>query len=115
MVYGTYEHYTAYYGAIEQAEFDKLNYRASLLIDVFTGQRAASATGCKQARLDDCACTLIQLMEATENTSAGQGLTSVSNDGYSESYQAVTPEDIQENLRQAAFKVLSGTGLMSAL
>ena len=114
-MYGTHEHYLAYYGAMEQAEFDMLNYRASMMIDVLTGQRAAFATGYKQARLDDCACTLINLMHANDSTSAGQGIASVSNDGYSESYQAVTPEDLQENLRQAAFNVLSGTGLMSAL
>ena len=114
-MYGTYEHYLAYYGEMDQPDFDRLNYRASMMIDILTCQRAASAIGYKQARLDDCACTLINLMHANESTSAGQGIASVSNDGYSESYQAVTPEDLQENLRQAAFNMLSGTGLMGAL
>lgn len=114
-MYGTYEHYSEYYGSMDEAEFDKLNYRVSLMIDVFTGQRAASATGYKQERLNDCACTLIQHINDTKDSAAGTGVTSVSNDGYSESYKAVTPEDVQEILRQKAFSVLSGTGLMGAL
>lgn len=114
--YATWQVYKDYYGTVKtEEEFNKLNYRVSLLLDTFTGQRAASVTGVKAARLNDAACRLIDLVKLQESSAAGTGVTSVSNDGYSESYAAATPEAVMEMYRQTAFAALSGTGLMGAL
>ena len=83
-------------------------------IDIFTGQRAAGAAGYKADAVRECECQLVDYLHAAEATAQGQGITSVSNDGYSESYQASTPELLEANLRAAAFAWLSGTGLMGA-
>ena len=62
----------------------------------------------------ECECQLVVYLHAAEAPAQGQGITSVSNVGYSESYQASTPELLEANLRAAAFAWLSGTGLMGA-
>ncbi len=54
-------------------------------------------------------------MHAAEESGQGRGVTSVSNDGYSETYAASSPEAVSEGLRSTAFQWLSGTGLMGAL
>lgn len=114
--YGEWTHYQAYYGAVEdKAEFDRLNYRVSAMLDALTGRRAESATGYKAERLKDAACRMIDLLQVQEVSGAGLGISSVSNDGYSETYTDRTPEEVAELLRQSAFVALSGTGLMGAL
>ena len=87
---------------------------AARKIDIFTGQRAAGAAGYKADAVRECECQLVDYLHAAEATAQGQGITSVSNDGYSESYQASTPELLEANLRAVAFAWLSGTGLMGA-
>lgn len=116
MLYADWEHYSKYYGEItDENEFDKLIYRASMMIDTITGNRAASATGYKVERLRECACSLVDLLASEDASGVGSGLTSFSNDGYSESYAAVTPEDMESNHKSLVFNYLSGTGLVSAL
>ena len=64
-------------------------------------------------QLLDCICNVINY-NATVGAKAGQGVASVSNDGYSESYvlqtQSQAPEELHKNIR----KWLSGTGLVRA-
>lgn len=116
MLYADWEHYSEYYGEItDEKEFDKLIYRASMMIDTVTGNRAASATGYKVDRLRECACSLVNLLASEAASGVGSGLTSFSNDGYSESYAAVTPGDVDANHKELIFNHLSGTGLVSAL
>lgn len=114
--YGDWTYYQAAYGTIqEKSVFDRLNVKASLMLDTMSGRRAEHATGYKAERLKDAACQLIELIAVQEESGAGRGVSSVSNDGYSETYTARTPEEAHEMLRQCAFAALSGTGLMGAL
>ena len=114
--YAQWTLYQAYYGKItDEAEFNRLNYRVSGMLDAFTGRRAEQAAGYKAARLNDCACALIDLLAELEQSAAGCGISSVSNDGYTETYAATNQEQVNAMLRSAAFQRLSGTGLMGAL
>lgn len=116
MLYADWGHYSTYYGEItDESEFDKLIYMASMMIDTITGNRAASATGYKAERLRECACSLVDLLAGEVTSGVGSGLASFSNDGYSESYAAVTPGDVDANHKALVFNYLSGTGLVSAL
>lgn len=116
MLYADWGHYSMYYGEItDESEFDKLIYRASMMIDTITGNRAASATGYKANRVTECACSLVDLLASEQNSGMGSGLTGFSNDGYSEQFGTVTPQDVDTNHRQLIFNHLSGTGLVSAL
>ena len=114
--YATWDLYQAYYGKItDQQAFEKLNYRVSRILDAFTGGRAQAATGQKASRLNDCACKLIDVVSDLDENGIGRGVTSVSNDGYSETYAATEPADVTKVLRRVAFQELSGTGLMGAM
>lgn len=116
MNYAVWENYQAYYGSItDQSDFDKLNYRVSRLLDSLTGNRAKDATGIKADRLADCACVLIDTIADLDKSGAGRGISSVSNDGYTETYTATDPAATNAILRQTAFQALSGTGLMGAI
>lgn len=65
--------------------------------------------------LQDCICNVIDMMKDQEKLSKRVGVTSVSNDGYSESYGSeVTSETLNESLKGSIKKWLSGTGLVGA-
>lgn len=114
--YATWAVYQVGYGGVaDEKTFDKLNYRVSRLLDAFTGNRSRYAEGEKAARLNDCACRLIDMVANLEGSGAGHGLQSVSNDGYTEHYAVTDPEEVTRILRRAAFQSLSGTGLMGAM
>ena len=91
---------------------------AEAYIDVITHYRAGSATGYKAERVKQAVCAVIGEMAAQNASKNAQGvrLTSVSNDGYSESYGAAgNAASDGAQLRSVAFQWLSGTGLVSAL
>lgn len=116
MLYADWAFYSAHYKQIsDQAEFERLAYLASRKLDIYTGLRAEKATGYKANALKDATCNMADYLQTTEQSGQGKGVASVSNDGYSESYQAVTPEQAEVNLKSVAFQWLSGTGLMGAL
>lgn len=62
----------------------------------------------------DCICNVIDKMAEDAKSAKGQGLASVSNDGYSESYVIQTAEQLREELRGSICSWLSGTGLVGA-
>lgn len=116
-MYGvTWERYRALYGGEEEA-FLALLPVAARKLDAMTARRIAGMDpdDWRYAPVGDALCALLNAMLAQRKTGRGEGVTSVSNDGYSESYRAVTPEDAEAELRAAARACLSGTGLMSAL
>lgn len=66
-------------------------------------------------RLKDAVCSVINEMHEHDKVGAGSGVTSVSNDGYSESYALSKRSDVEQELNRAAKDQLYGTGLMGAL
>jgi hypothetical protein len=66
-------------------------------------------------RLKDAVCCVINEMYEQCKNGAGSGVTSVSNDGYSESYAVTKKTDADLELDTLAKAQLYGTGLMGAL
>ena len=64
--------------------------------------------------LQETIMNVITKLDFYEKSGAGKGLTSVSNDGYSESYSQTTAEDLEEDIRSSIIEMLSGTGLVGA-
>lgn len=64
--------------------------------------------------LKDCICNVIDQQATNELAGLGKGLTSVSNDGYSESYAQSSAEEVQAGMAGSIRHWLSGTGLVSA-
>ena len=87
-------------------------------MDVITANRAQNATGYKAERVKMAICAVINEM-AAQNAARSEGgarIASVSNDGYTETYGSLAGASNEESaLLSAAFRYLSGTGLVSAL
>jgi hypothetical protein len=65
-------------------------------------------------QLKDCICEVIDKMHRDKLSGIGNGIASVSNDGYSETYNIQTEFDRITNLRTCIRLWLSGTGLVGA-
>lgn len=113
----TYAYYSAAFRTVDEAEFTRLLPQAVRKLDVLTHRRARPLQE-GDYRLDqmrDAICNLINYLHTQEETGQGRGVTSISNDGYTESYAAASPEVAETNLRSVCACWLSGTGLMGAL
>lgn len=65
-------------------------------------------------QLKDCICNVMDKMAADARSGKGKGISSVSNDGYSESYVVQTEEQLRNELESSIRAWLSGTGLAGA-
>ncbi len=113
----TYAYYSAAFRMVDEAEFARLLPQAVRKLDILTHRRARRLES-GDYRLDqfrDAVCNLVNYLHTQEETGQGRGVTSISNDGYSESYAAASPDVAETNLRSVCACWLSGTGLMSAL
>ena len=66
------------------------------------------------SQLQDCICNVIDKMSVDTKSGKGKGVSSVSNDGYSESYVVQTEEQLRSELQSSIRAWLSGTGLVGA-
>ena len=117
MSHVTWEYYSSLYSKIPKDNFDKAESLAEKEVCAVIGPiRWASITadtfGFKQ--LQDCICKVIDKMAEDNNSGKGKGVSSVSNDGYSESYVVQTEEQLRNELHSSIRAWLSGTGLVGA-
>lgn len=127
MAYITWEYYSSLYENVTEEEFNILSVRAEKKINLYTHMRVTlfidsydeeTATGFEKMVFDAIqitTCELINKISMQEASGARDGLTSVSNDGYSESYKITTQSEKEAELRAVVMAGLSGTGLVSAL
>lgn len=112
-----WEYYSSLYGTVTEDDFKKAEARAEREVRAVVGPiRWAAITentfGYEQ--LKDCICNAIDKMAADDKSGAGKGVSSVSNDGYSESYAVQTEEELRSELHSSIRAWLSGTGLVGA-
>lgn len=127
MSYITREFYNSLYSEIDVADFERLAKQAEIRLNVYTHNRAkafmdsfdeAEATDFEKMVHDavqSTMCDLISKMSLAETSAASEGVTSVTNKGWSESYKVYTEEERKEELRSVMRAGLSGTGLAGAL
>lgn len=65
-------------------------------------------------QLKDCICNVINKNADYKASGVGKGISSASNDGYSESYVIQTEEQMRNELQDSIRAWLSGTGLVGA-
>ena len=113
----TYADYVKTYRQADEESFVRLLLLAVSKLNLYTCNRALSlpADSYKLAQVRNALCALVDHLAVQEQTQQGYGIQSVGNEGYSESYQAATPEKADANLRSVCLTALSGTGLMGAL
>ena len=117
MPHVTWEYYSSLYDKIKEENFDKAEKIAEREICAVIGPiRWATITadtfGFEQ--LQDCICKVINKMAEDKKSGKGKGVSSVSNDGYSESYVVQTEEQLRNELKSSIRAWLSGTGLVGA-
>ncbi len=117
MQHVTWEYYISFHNRVEQEEFARAEALAEKEVQLVIGWiRWANITeemfGYEQ--LKDCICNVIDKMAVDMQSGKGKGISSVSNDGYSESYVVQTEEQLRSELQSSIRSWLSGTGLVGA-
>lgn len=112
-----WEYYSSLHDTVKQEEFDHAEALAEKEVQHVIGWiRWANITeetfGFEQ--LKDCICNVIDKMSVDFKSGKGKGVSSVSNDGYSESYVVQTEEQLRSELQSSIRAWLSGTGLVGA-
>lgn len=128
MQYIDWEYYTRFYTEIAEKEtFERLCVKAERKLDVHTHMRASQfmknhrktcATDFQKRvyeQVKNTVCELVNAIYIQESSGMGTGITSVSNDGYSESYKVTTEPEKEAQLYSIIRSGLAGTGLAGVL
>ncbi len=112
-----WEYYCSLYDVVAENSFEKAEALAEKEVRAVIGPiRWAAITedtfGYEQ--LQDCICNVVNKMAEDSKSGKGKGVSSVSNDGYSESYVVQTEEQLRSELHSSIRAWLSGTGLVGA-
>lgn len=117
MSHVTWEYYSSLFNKVPQESFEKAEALAEKEVcNVIGPIRWANITEetFGYTQLQDCICNVIDKMAADVKSGKGKGVSSVSNDGYSESYVVQTEEQLRSELQSSIKAWLSGTGLVGA-
>lgn len=115
MAYIDWEYYNTNFPGLEKEQFEAILPAAEMTVDIKTHFRSRDAAGYKLGQVRACVANVVNALAQQEETGAGKGIASVSNDGYSESYTNTTREQADRELTSVCRKWLSGTGLMGAM
>lgn len=119
MIFGIvdWEYYNALHDTVSQKDFDKAEALAEKEVLLVVGRirwSSLDSTAFYYEQLKDCICNVIDKMEKDRRSDAGKGVSSVSNDGYSEHYTIQTESQARAELQNLIREWLSGTGLAGA-
>ena len=112
-----WEYYDSLHSSVKKEEFEKAEARAEKEVCRVIGPirwATISEDTFGYEQLQDCICNVIDKMEEDKKSGKGKGVSSVSNDGYSESYVVQTEEQLRNELQSSIRSWLSGTGLVGA-
>ena len=127
MSYINREYYSSLFEEMNEQRFALLLMQAELKLNAVTHMRAKSfeneyveenATDFQKQvheQIKMTVCELIRALNVQEDTGMGTGISSVSNDGYSESYRITTAAEKEEQIYGIIRSGLTGTGLVGAL
>ena len=112
-----WEYYSSLFDKVSEEEFDRYNRLAEVEVRNVIGMIRWSCItertfGYEQ--LKDCICNVINFLYEADKSAQGKGITSVSNDGYSENYAIQTMIEAKRELQGLIKSWLSGTGLVGA-
>lgn len=117
MIAIAWDQYKALYPSDTEEDFDRLLPDAEMRMDSLTANRWRQVEDgdWRASRVRRCLAAVLHMSIDAENNPAISGVTSISNDGYSESYARKTAYDAEEEIRRLGSLWLSCTGLVSAL
>lgn len=113
----TWEYYSSLFEQVLEKDFRRVEYQAEKAVCAIIGPiRWAVITeetyGYEQ--LKDCICNTMNKLVKQETSGTGKGISSASNDGYSESYVVQTESQARAELNNSIRAWLAGTGLVGA-
>jgi hypothetical protein len=112
-----WEYYHSLYPTANQTTFTNLEPLAEREIRSVVGAHrwnSISPAHFYYDQLKDCVCRVINMLAEYAEGGVGKGLSSVNNDGYTESYVVQTQAQVNAEIRMCIIKWLSGTGLVGA-
>ncbi len=112
-----WEYYSSLYSKVSESDFARAEQLAEKAVCSVIGpirwtQITEETFGYEQ--LKDCICHVVDKMAADDAAGLGEGVASVSNDGYSETYTLQTAVQRAADLQTCIRLWLSGTGLVGA-
>ena len=110
-MYLTYDEYMEYGGALDQAAFENLEFKARKRIDFLTANRVRDHMAVISEAVKRCMFSLIGTENAVgiESQATRPNVTSFSTDGYSESYgNAISSGDAGKSMNDLAVSMLYG-------
>lgn len=113
----TWERYSSLHSKVNADEFEVAEARAENEIRTVIGPLKWATITSDTPFYDvllDCIANVIDRSKDLENSAMGKGVTSVSNDGYSESYAIANAIDLDYETRSCITQWLSGTGMVGA-
>lgn len=112
-----WEYYSSLHNKVTQTEFPAAEALAEQIMRGEIGQprwdKITSETYGFET-LKDCICNVIDKIVDDTKSGAGKGVTSVSNDGYSETFATTKPDELRQEMHSLICIWLSGTGLIGA-
>lgn len=112
-----WEYYDSLYSKIDSTEFVKYEALAENEVKLVIGKLrwdTITADTYGYDVLKDCICKVMDKLYEDGLTAKGKGITSVSNDGYTETYATTTPGEYFKEMSTSIRAWLSGTGLVGA-
>ena len=113
----SWEYYNSLYSKVTETDFTKAETLAEKEVKLVVGWprwNVLDSEAFYYEQLQDCICNVIDKMAGMRNVASGKGISSVSNDGYSESYVIQTESQAKAELQSCIRSWLSGTGLAGA-
>ena len=116
-MYVDWTYYNNNFPLVPEETFDALIGKAErVVLDYIPQPRlAVLEPGWKMEKLKACICFVVNKLYENSINHAEDGIKSVSNDGYSESYDNKSQQQITEELYNLIFARLSGTGLLGVM
>jgi hypothetical protein len=126
-MYIDFEYYSSRFPFVDEDNFKKLlpqaearldtvtHMRAKEFVDTYDSDNATFFEVFTHTKIKDCVCNLINAIYSAEKAQSGKGITSVSNDGYSENYENTTVLQAEQNLKSVVYQWLSGTGMVGVI
>lgn len=112
-----WEYYSSLHDKVKEESFNKAEMLAEKEVKLVIGWprwESLDSTAFYYEQLKDCICNTIDKMVDVQNGAGGKGISSVSNDGYSESYAVQTESQARAELQGCIRAWLSYTGLAGA-
>lgn len=123
----TWEYYSSLFNEVNESTFNKLepqaeqrldiatHFRSSEYVDSYDETTASPFQNKKYSSIKYAICVVVNKLQANSKSASGNGITSVSNNGYSETYAVTTTDQANAEISSIISNCLSGTGLCSAL